>query len=110
MSCLAENEQSGTRLTPTEHEIQTHGESQTTVISECIEISVNKKSFTLPPSIGARNTLWFERNFFKRIAVQEFLPLTSAARKDGIHSCRFGPREARTYNVAILLIFDDGVE
>lgn len=53
--------------------------------------------------------LWFEK-FFKRILVEEFLPLATAARGEGKSSCRFGERAFGAYNVVIFIIFEDGVE
>jgi hypothetical protein len=81
-------------------------------VFECSPAAVNERAVYPPPSDGepTTQTRWFEERFFKRIAVQEFLPLASAARGDGHHSCRFGPRQGGTYNVVLLIIFDDGVE
>ena len=52
---------------------------------------------------------WFERDFFRRIRVQEFLNIAVNLR-EGEHTCRFGRRISGTLHVVIFIEFDDGLQ
>jgi len=78
-----------------------------TLVSE--ESSVSE---LFPPSSdkeSERARKWFDKIYFPRICVQEFLQIADQLRGGG-DTCRFSGRAFGSYNVVVYIIFDDGVE
>jgi len=87
--------------------------SDTTSSSASSTSDSDSANFESPPKAlpiprPGNRTRDFETELFKRVAVFELLKLASEAR-GGSHQCRFGERDAWTYNVVLFIIFDDDV-
>jgi len=88
----------------------TSSSASSTSDSDSANFESPPKALPIPrPGEGENRTRYFETKFFKQVAVFELLKLASEAR-GGSHQCRFGERDAGSYNVVLFIIFDDEVE
>jgi hypothetical protein len=87
-----------------------HTSSLLTATHNAVPTAEPARQGNFAPYESSYSTKWFETIYVSRVQIHSFLSLAVKARGEPSRKCSFGERRMGGLNLAITLVFDDGVE